>query len=143
MIRHEPGGRERTRRAAAAIRVSGPATDIDQRVRRYLKAEAKRILTERAREKAARIGRTVTALAVRDSKTRWGSCSAAGRLNFSWRLILAPEAVLDYVVAHEVAHLTEMNHGPRFWRLVAILTPAVAEPRRWLAQNGTRLLRCG
>ena len=65
------------------------------------------------------IGKNVARVGVRDTKSRWGSCSSQGTLSFSWRLVFAPEAVIDYVVAHEVAHLVEMNHGPRFWRLVA------------------------
>jgi predicted metal-dependent hydrolase len=80
---------------------------------------------------------------VRDPKGRWGSCSHRGRLSFSWRLILAPEWVLDYVIAHEVAHLVEMNHGPRFWRLVERLYPDSLRPREWLRRNGTRLHRYG
>jgi predicted metal-dependent hydrolase len=80
---------------------------------------------------------------VRDTRSRWGSCSASGALAFSWRLILAPEAVLDYVVAHEVAHLAEMNHGPRFWRVVEILAPGSARQRGWLSRNRARLLRYG
>src|SRR5438270_786943 len=78
---------------------------------------------------------------VRDTRSRWGSCAAAGNLSFSWRLILAPEAVLDYVVAHEVAHLVHMNHGPRFWRLVETLAPDARRHRAWLARNRARLLR--
>ena len=71
------------------------------------------------------------------------SCSARGNLSFSWRLIFAPEPVLDYVVAHEVAHLAEMNHGPRFWRLVESLTPGSATPRSWLKRHRSQLLAYG
>ena len=81
------------------------------------------------------IGRPVARVGVRDTKSRWGSCSSAGSLSFSWRLVMAPEAVIDYVVAHEVAHLAEMNHGPRFWRLVETLIPAA--PRRAPGSSGT------
>ena len=80
---------------------------------------------------------------VRDTKSRWGSCSGQGSLSFSWRLIFAPEPVLDYVVAHEVAHLAEMNHGPRFWALVERLTPGSAGPRAWLKRHRGRLLSYG
>jgi len=80
---------------------------------------------------------------VRDTKSRWGSCSASGCLSFSWRLVLAPESVVDYVVAHEVAHLAEMNHGPRFWRLVQSLTPDHAAPRAWLNRHRNQLLSYG
>jgi predicted metal-dependent hydrolase len=80
---------------------------------------------------------------VRDTTTRWGSCARTGNLSFSWRLIFAPEAVLQYVVAHEVAHLVEMNHGPRFWRLVARLHPEARAQRLWLNRHRARLLRIG
>ena len=80
---------------------------------------------------------------MRDTKSRWGSCSSKGNLSFSWRLIFAPEEVVDYVVAHEVAHLAEMNHGPRFWRLVETLMPGYARHRRWLDRHRAELLAYG
>jgi predicted metal-dependent hydrolase len=80
---------------------------------------------------------------VRDTKSRWGSCSARGNLNFSWRLILAPAFVLEYLAAHEVAHLKEMNHSPRFWRLVHGVCPKTIEAERWLKRHGTELHRFG
>lgn len=80
---------------------------------------------------------------MRDTTSRWASCTAAGDLAFSWRLVLAPEPVFDYVVAHEVAHLAEMNHGPAFWRLVAGLVADVAAPRDWLRRHGPALHRYG
>jgi predicted metal-dependent hydrolase len=78
---------------------------------------------------------------VRDTATRWGSCSSGRILSFSWRLIMAPPFVLDYVVAHEVAHLREMNHAPRFWRLVDSMVEHRERAQRWLAQHGTSLHR--
>jgi predicted metal-dependent hydrolase len=128
---------------AGEIRVVGAAPHVARRVRDHLIALARQELSRRARALAARIDRRVTRITVRDTKSRWGSCSASGALAFSWRLILAPEAVLDYVVAHEVAHLAEMNHGPRFWRLVETLTPDTAAQRSWLSRNRARLLRYG
>ena len=89
---------------------------------------------------AARLGRRFGRVTLRDTRGRWGSCSAAGDLMFSWRLILAPDAVLDYVAAHEVAHLAEMNHSPRFWATLAGLTPEYAAPRDWLRRNGAGLM---
>ena len=80
---------------------------------------------------------------VRDTRSRWGSCSASGQLSFSWRLILAPEWILDYVVAHEVAHLAEMNHGPAFWRLVETLIGDPKPARSWLKRHGPGLHRYG
>ena len=99
--------------------------------------------SRRARLYAARIGKTVSRVTVRDTKSRWGSCSAAGALSFSWRLILAPEPVLDYVVAHEVAHLVEMNHGPRFWRLVRAMIADPSAQRAWLRRHRAELLSYG
>jgi predicted metal-dependent hydrolase len=82
-------------------------------------------------------------VSVRDTRSRWGSCSGRGNLSFSWRLIFAPEAVVDYVVAHEVAHLVEMNHGPRFWRLVERLMPDGRAPRAWLDRHRSQLFAYG
>ena len=82
-------------------------------------------------------------VSVRDTRTRWGSCSTSGNLCFSWRLIFAPEEVVNYVVAHEVAHLVHMNHGKRFWRLVERLCPGAERQRRWLNRNRAQLLRIG
>ena len=125
------------------IRVRGDAAHLGRRVRDYLVRLARQELARRARLLAARISKHIARVTVRDTKSRWGSCSAAGCLSFSWRLILAPESVVDYVVAHEVAHLAEMNHGPRFWRLVQTLTPDHAAPRAWLNSQRNRLLSYG
>ncbi len=143
VIRHAPERRGGTRRENGVILVGGQPEHVARRVRDFLMAEAKRELAERARAKAALIGARVAAVTVRDTRSRWGSCSATGRLSFSWRLILTPEPVLDYVVGHEVAHLREMNHSPRFWALCAQLTADVTAPRAWLKTNGARLLRYG
>jgi predicted metal-dependent hydrolase len=80
-------------------------------------------------------------ITIRDTSSRWGSCSSARSLSFSWRLILAPPAVLDYVVAHEVAHLRELNHKPRFWRLVDMLVPEIEKSQAWLSTHGALLHR--
>jgi predicted metal-dependent hydrolase len=125
------------------IRVRGDAAHIARRVRDHLVAAARSELALRARLLAPRIGRDVVRVSVRDTKSRWGSCSGNGNLSFSWRLILTPEQVMDYVVAHEVAHLAEMNHGPRFWRLVDRLSPGNAAPRAWLKRHRSRLLSYG
>lgn len=79
-------------------------------------------------------------ISIRDQKTRWGSCSGRGNLNFNWRLILAPEEVLDYVVVHELAHRKEMNHSDRFWAQVAAVMPDYRKQRQWLKQNGDLLM---
>ena len=85
------------------------------------------------------MGVTYGRLAIRDQKTRWGSCSRAGNLNFNWRLVLAPPAVLDYVVVHELAHRVELNHSVRFWRVVARYCPTMDEHRAWLRTHGATL----
>jgi predicted metal-dependent hydrolase len=125
------------------IRVRGDPVHLARRVRDYLVAAARAEIAPRARRLAAQIGRGVGLVNLRDTRSRWGSCSAQGNLSFSWRLIFAPEPVLDYVVAHEVAHLVEMNHGPRFWALVESLVPDSAGPRAWLKRHRTRLLSYG
>jgi len=143
VIRHAPDLRGGTRCEDGVLLVGGQPEHLSRRVRDFLVAEARRELTERARAKAAVLGARVAAVTVRDTRSRWGSCAADGRLSFSWRLILTPEAVLDYVAAHEVAHLKEMNHSPRFWKVCAALTADVKAPRAWLKTNGARLLRYG
>ena len=75
-------------------------------------------------------------ISVRQQKTRWGSCSVRGNLNFNWKLALMPEEILDYVVVHELAHRVEMNHSPRFWAVVETVLPDWRERRRWLKQHG-------
>ncbi|MFQ5774806.1 MAG: M48 family metallopeptidase [Kiloniellaceae bacterium] len=143
LIRHLPQGRRGVWREDGVVWASGFAEHVPRRVGDYLKAQARGELSSRARAKAAAIGRRIRRIAVRETRTRWGSCSSDGNLNFCWRLILAPEPVLDYVVAHEVAHLAEMNHGSRFWALTARLTPDCAGARRWLREHGDGLLRYG
>jgi predicted metal-dependent hydrolase len=125
------------------IRVRGDPAHLERRVRDHLVAMARAEFSDRARPLAARIGRKLARVGVRDTKSRWGSCSGRGNLSFSWRLIFAPEPVIDYVVAHEVAHLAEMNHGPRFWRLVESLSPDSAAARAWLKRHRSRLFSYG
>lgn len=142
-IVHQPEARGAVWREDGQICVTGFAEHLPRRVEDYLKMQARRELGERAHEKAAGIERRVTRIALRDTHSRWGSCARDGRINFSWRLILAPEPVLDYVVAHEVAHLVHMNHSRDFWRLVARLTEDVPGSKQWLRRNGASLLRYG
>jgi hypothetical protein len=125
------------------IRVRCDPAHLERRVRDHLVAMARAEFAERARPLAARIGRKLARVGVRDTKSRWGSCSGRGNLSFSWRLVFAPEPVIEYVVAHEVAHLAEMNHGPRFWRLVESLSPDGAAARAWLKRHRSRLFSYG
>jgi len=129
--------------ALPAIHVSGAEAHLSRRLMDWLKGEARRELSDRTREKARQLGKRVARVTVRDPRSRWGSCSAEGRIAYSWRLILAPEPVLDYVVAHEVAHLVELNHSTRFWRLVDQLTPEVDGPKAWLRSHGSGLHQYG
>ena len=142
-IRYRPGVPVAVWREGNEIYVTGRREAAPRRIEEWLKREARRELLRRARQKAALIGREVHAITLRDPKSRWGSCSTRGQLSFSWRLILAPREVLDYVVAHEVAHLKEMNHGPRFWRLTAQLTRDTEYAKEWLRENGPALHRFG
>lgn len=142
-IRHHPRAGGPARREGAALIVAGRPEHLERRVRDWLTREARRVLWERTRIAAAKIERRVASIRLGDPKTRWGSCSAKAGIAYSWRLILAPPAVLDYVVAHEVAHLVELNHGARFWRLVERLAGDARGPRAWLRINGPRLLRYG
>ena len=109
----------------------------------WLKSEAQRTISPLCLAKAAKIDRRVRRVVVRSQRSRWGSCGANGHLSFNWRLILAPDDVLDYVVAHEVAHLMEMNHSPAFWRVVRRLTPEMENARAWLNRKGQQLYRYG
>ncbi|GLS42945.1 hypothetical protein GGR33_000856 [Methylobacterium brachythecii] len=125
------------------IVVTGDSAHVSRRVRDFLQREVRRDLTAASEVYAARLGERPRRITVRDTRSRWGSCTASGELNFSWRLILAPPVVLDYLVAHEMAHLREMNHSARFWSLVGSVCPHVDEAERWLKRHGAELHRYG
>lgn len=125
------------------IRVPGETAMAPQRLRNWLIDEAKRDLDKRVTFHARRLNVAPKRIAVRDQSSRWGSCSTTRVLSFSWRLLLAPPAILDYVAAHEVAHLSEMNHGPRFWALVRKTLPDYEKSKRWLQVYGLDLHRYG
>lgn len=128
---------------APVILVCGDEPGLPGRVRRFLAAEAETDLREAVARHAGRIGATPARLTVRDTTSRWGSCSATGALSFSWRLILAPPFVLDYLAAHEVAHLRELNHSERFWRLLHEICARTDEAESWLKRHGSGLHRYG
>ena len=111
------------------------------RVLAYLKLRARQRIDERVAHHTGMLGRAAGRITLRDPRSRWGACSSAGDLMFSWRLIMAPPEVLDYVVAHEVAHLAQMNHSPAFWAEVARLLPGYQAPRGWLRAQGASLHR--
>jgi predicted metal-dependent hydrolase len=148
VIRHAP-------EAAAAARVEavlepgailvtgGEAGAVPARVGEFLRAEARRRIGVLSAGHAALLGVKPKAIRLKDTRSRWGSCAPDGTLAFSWRLVMAPDWVLDYVVAHEVAHLRELNHSGRFWAHVARLTPHRDAAVEWLRANGPALLRVG
>lgn len=121
--------------------VTGQREHAPRRLRDWLIDRAHEDLSARVQHHADNLGLKARRVTVRDQTSRWGSCSSARVLSFSWRLILAPAFVLDYVAAHEVAHLKEMNHGPRFWALVRKTMPRMDDARRWLKRHGAELHR--
>jgi len=137
------GGRGSVWLEGRQINVGGEAAFLSRRVGDFMRAEARRRLSELALEKAALAAVQPRRISVKDTKSRWGSCAANRSLAFSWRLVMAPRFVQDYVAAHEVAHLRHMNHGPRFWALVGELTPYTDTAVEWLRTDGPRLLRIG
>jgi predicted metal-dependent hydrolase len=123
--------------------VAGEDAHVDRRVCDFLKREAKSDLEAASRRAAERLGVKIKRVSIRDQASRWGSCSTTGVLSYSWRLILAPPYVLDYLAAHEVAHLVEMNHSRRFWRLVDRICASATRAKTWLDVHGTDLHRYG
>ncbi len=119
--------------------VRGDEAHMQRRITDFLKREARKDLETASRQYAEAMALTYKQLSVRDTTTRWGSCSTSGTLSYSWRLVLAPPRVLDYVCAHEVAHLEQMNHGPKFWELVYRHCPHTEYGRKWLRKNGHTL----
>lgn len=142
---HDPNGPRAVRHQAddGMILVGGRSDQLAARLETWLREVARATLFESANLHAEALGRRLTGLRVGDPRTRWGSCSPRGVLSFSWRLVLAPPWVLDYVAAHEAAHLREMNHGPRFWALVSERIADHARPRAWLSEHGPGLHRYG
>ncbi len=118
-----------------------PIERLGTAIKRYLKKQARAKITPLAHEKAEQIGQVINRIAIKDTKTRWGSCSGKNNLNFSWRIIMAPPYVLDYLVAHEVAHLRHMNHSQDFWDLCFALSKDGHRGKAWLRKNGRELQR--
>lgn len=125
--------------AEDALVVPGAEDKAAAHVKAFLKTMARDRLVEASEQYAREIGHPFSKVTLRDTRSRWGSCTSEGNLMYSWRLILAPPPVLDYVAAHEVAHLAEMNHSPAFWSKVESLMPDYQRPRKWLKTNGTHL----
>jgi predicted metal-dependent hydrolase len=143
-VRHRPDCRGTVWLEDGEIHVAGKPEHLPRRLRDWLTAEMRRRLAPLVQAKAERVERTAKRITVRDTRSRWGSCGPDGALSFSWRLVFAPPEVLDYLVAHEVAHLVHMNHGPRFWALAERLCDGPMAPRQaWLKANGETLLQYG
>jgi len=135
----EPG-RRRVRRAGGRLLVPPAGPERIAALERFYRRAAREEVALRLDRACARAGLGYRALTIRGQRTRWASCSRNGTMSFNWRLLLAPERVLDYVVWHEVCHLAVMDHSPRFWALVARHCPGFEEPRRWLARHGDTLV---
>jgi predicted metal-dependent hydrolase len=146
-VEHRPGARGAVWIEGAGeermLCVAGEEPHLARRVRDFLKREAKHDLEAASRLAAAKLGVAVRRVSIRDQSSRWGSCSTTGVLSYSWRLVLAPPFVLEYLAAHEVAHLVELNHSRRFWRLVERICPHVADAKTWLDVHGGNLHRYG
>jgi predicted metal-dependent hydrolase len=147
-ITHRPDARgtvwiEHDETGNALICVAGNVMHISRRVTDFLKREAKKVLTDASRAYAAKIDVNIKSVGLRDSASRWGSCSESGSISYSWRLILAPPFVLDYLAAHEIAHRLELNHSARFWNLLDSMTPDRERAEAWLTKHGNSLHRYG
>ena len=142
-LRHIGGRGTPVRIEGGEILVTGQPEHMARRLGNWLRGEARRRIEPPAHRMAAQIGRKVSHITIRDQKSRWGSCAPGGRLSFNWRLVLAPAWVLDYVVAHEVAHIAEPNHSPAFWAVVAGLNGDAKAGRAWLRRQGMDLHRYG
>lgn len=128
---------------APMLCVAGHEAHVSRRVHDFLKRLSRTEIEIRVRKHAATLGKLPSKITLRDTSSRWGSCSATGCLNFSWRLILAPEYVLDYLTAHEVAHLVFLDHSPKFWALTRKLSPETDRAEAWLSTHGASLYRYG
>jgi predicted metal-dependent hydrolase len=126
-----------------ALCVAGGGEHFHRRVRDYYKREARRDLERAVERHTAALGLPMRGVGLRDTVSRWGSCSASGSLNFSWRLVMAPPFVLDYLAAHEVAHLVHLDHSPRFWELTRRLCASTDRAESWLSVRGAHLHKYG
>jgi len=137
-LRPEPG-RTRVHRRGDVLLVP-PGEAARPALERWYRRQARAEVQPRLDAAARAVGRPYTRLSIRDQRTRWGSCAAGGAISINWRLLLAPEEVLEYVVRHEACHLAVMNHSPRFWELMARVMPGYEAPRRWLREHGATLV---
>ncbi len=146
IVIHDPAVRSAIRLDTThypAMRVGGREEHLNRRVCDWLKREARKRLTERVDFYCEELGKSRRAIRIRDTRTRWGSCSSEGDLSFCWRLIMAPPAILDYVAAHECAHLIHLDHSPAFWRVVRGLGVDPRAAAVWLSEHGPGLYGYG
>ena len=139
LLVHSGKVRDATRTEGQTIVTGGDATAFARRIEDFLRAEARARALDRTAYYGAMLRRKAARVSIKDTKSRWGSCTPDRVLSFSWRLVLAPEPVFDYVIAHECAHMRELNHGPRFWALVEKIDPSYQAHRRWLDMEGATL----
>lgn len=133
------GGRGTAKQDGDKLLVHGDAAFLERRVREWVIAKARQEIEKHVQHKTALIGLRAKKITLRDTTSSWGSCNHAGHLSFSWRLVFAPPEVLEYVVAHEVAHLMHLNHSPAFWQQVAVLCPDYKRSYTWLKRHGKEL----
>jgi predicted metal-dependent hydrolase len=147
-IAHRPHARgtvwlETASNGTRLLCVAGKAEHVARRVRDFLVREALRDLTAASKKYAAMLDVSIRSISIRDTATRWGSCSYNGALSYSWRLILTPPFVLDYLAAHELAHRLELNHSKRYWKIVDGIFPERERAEAWLRTHGSGLHRYG
>ena len=147
-LEHRPDARgtawqETSVEGVSVIAVAGDASFLARRVRDFLKREARKDIEVAVRHHADALGVKIKRVSIKDTVSRWGSCAADGTLSFSWRMILAPPFVLDYLAAHEVAHRVEMNHSTRYWKVVESIFPDFETAEAWLKRHGAELHRWG
>lgn len=136
-----PGPGRKPELAGASLMLPDDPARVGARAQAFLKTLARERLARACDRHSAALGRPFGRLSLRDTRSRWGSCTSRGDLMFSWRLVMAPPEILDYVAAHEVAHLAEHNHSPAFWAVCGQLCPEYARHRAWLRRDGPSLHR--
>ena len=139
VIRHCPALKSGVVAADEELKVSGEEAFLPRRVRDFIRRLAAKKLAEMTRAKAEMLGRKAGRITIKDTKSRWGSCSTLNNINYNWRIALAPAMAIDYLVAHETAHLVHRDHAPAFWNCVGKLSPFAEEGRAWLKKNGALL----
>lgn len=119
--------------------VGGDQVFLHRRIKDFIKREAKKIFYTKSKALAEQISCKLTGVSIKDTKSRWGSCSSLNHINYNWRIALAPDFVIDYLMAHEVAHLKHQDHSPAFWKTARTLCPALQQGKDWLAKHGNNL----